>query len=419
MGPIAQRISGRLSALAVLLALPVVGATADDSSLRSVVFSELTIDAPPGTDGSWVELYNRGNTPVDLEGVQVIANGTSVVTFPAATVLGPDVLLLVRFSGDCAALQRAEEPNWRPVTCVPFEAPAVARTQQQVTARKPGFCALVGSREDDEMELRDYVRWGVQSYLPEDDFWVPKARELGIATRGREFPEDRPGLSPEQREFFHQANVRTEAVYVGTNLRLPGGWAPRAGQAAIVRWAFAGTNDRLGSFFPWGVIGLGDTTPGRGNSRLPGPITLVPNPSLTAVVSVKVYLRRLWADLRERKDLGSSSSVRVQVATDQHFLSAAIDRSFPQPPTLALQSELPPGRYYIRAMWQVGARSSDWSEALCVTVKEPKPPAPPPEEAQGRLKDDPALPPTAFRELDLLFGEDRLEKGQAGEKKEK
>jgi hypothetical protein len=35
------------------------------------------------------------------------------------------------------------------------------------------------------------------------------------------------------------------------------------------------------------------------------------------------------------------------------------------------------------------------------------------------LKDDPALPPTAVRELDAIFGKDRLEKGQAGEKKEK
>jgi hypothetical protein len=108
----------------------------------------------------------------------------------------------------------------------------------------------------------------------------------------------------------------------------------------------------------------------------------------------------------------------AQLAEDPHFehiLSTVTTRGG----SCTFECEnLPDDVYYMRVQWRSARAMSPWSEAVCCRLlATPKSTAPHSEEAQGRLKDDPALPPTAVRELDLLFGEDRLEKGQAGEKK--
>jgi len=143
-------------------ATPTLSAKAPPVSVQSgLIFSELTIDTPPGAEGSWIEFYNPGDGDFAAKDVTLIYNKQSVFTFPDMAVPAK-ALVLVRFTSDPTVprmfrYKTLSADNVAALTVPPkfawkkFEAPE---------DRKPGYCALFRSREPAEETIMDYVSWG-------------------------------------------------------------------------------------------------------------------------------------------------------------------------------------------------------------------------------------------------------------------
>ena len=137
---------------------------------NDVVFSEMTIDTPPGDDGAWIELYNRGDKPVKLGGYTIVCNNQNVFTFldNKYFVLNPKNLLLIRF-----------DKNAKEITDGPPEIRAPAHStivktdplkynrkgklyskSSHIQQRSPGYCALFKNVGISRENLIDYVFWG-------------------------------------------------------------------------------------------------------------------------------------------------------------------------------------------------------------------------------------------------------------------
>jgi hypothetical protein len=357
-----------LAALAACLALAHAGESG--APARPVVFSELTVDSPPGVSGSWVELYNRGTSAVDLGGVQIVTNGKEVTTLPPETRVEKDGLLLVRFSSETAVLEREPSERGRRNPCITFRAPAwpkdevVGRPPPEsfrskfVPWRRAGFCVLVRLTSAGEVLLLDYVRWGSPP-LPEDAVWIARAKASGmdldralppLPGNGARFP----GI--EELEAIRKAH-QFATVYTGMEATDPSPPFP-VDKAAIVRWAFEPETDRL--FSAWGAVSLREASPGTENSRLPAPVGLWVALLPDGMLRFNWVLMPPWDQLRERYARKDADVVRLQVSVGRGFISPIVDRWCTEP-MAALGALPPPGLYYVRAMWQCGTRTSAWS----------------------------------------------------------
>jgi hypothetical protein len=366
-----------LAVLAARLALAHAGESG--APARPVVFSELTVDSPPGVNGSWVELYNRGPSAVDLGGVQIVTNGKEVTTLPAETRVEKDGLLLVRFSSETAALEREPWERGRRNPCITFRAPAWSKDEvigrpppessssKTLPWRRAGFCALVRLASADEVLLLDYVRWGSPP-LPEDTVWIARARASGMdldwalpPLPGKGVPL--PGL--QKLEAIRQAH-QFASVYTG--MESTEGSPPfPIDEAAIVRWAFEPETDRL--FSAWGAVALREASPGTENSRLPAPVGLWVALTPDRMLRFNWLLPLPWDHLRERYARKDADVVRLQVSVEPGFVVPIVDKWCTEP-MAALGPVPPPGRYYVRAMWQCGARTSAWSPEVRFEIKD-------------------------------------------------
>ncbi len=62
----------------VVLTVSLPCAAVVEAKPRRLVLSELTIDLPPGRNGSWVEIYNPTSRATNLQGVTIAYHGKEV-----------------------------------------------------------------------------------------------------------------------------------------------------------------------------------------------------------------------------------------------------------------------------------------------------------------------------------------------------
>lgn len=319
---------------------------------EKLVLSELTVDRPPGQDGSWVELYHPGTNMLEAAGVTISCNGRTVFTVPPGVTVPPKGLLLIRFArGKRPAVDTAasfRQANSATLWATP--APP-ARKGEDGKKRRPGYCAVFASPKQGSESICDYVQWGRDG--------AHKQQALAWAAKARLWPPD-------------------AVVYVGVN--------PRPGDRPVPRLQDGAVLCRF-DFSPQRVHRVGNhcvrpermATPGRGNT-LPPPDMRFPWPGagiaadqdLLISVGMRVVVPEpahvhggpeTGKGKDEKKKPEPGKPFRVQLARDPHFREIAYDGRFSARGVIK-RTALAKGKYFARVRLDGERVSTSWSEPI-------------------------------------------------------
>ena len=235
----------------------------DSDKLSPLVLSEVLITPPPGSVGSWVELYNRTDKPVRAAGTRVTYNGKAVANLPPELVIGPYEIIVISFAGELRASNQnavpvAEEkgyssdhyhlsPNrsYRQLLFLGTDGDGDSSTR--VTGA--GFCTLE-IETDEQWQLMDRLLWNCHPQRAEKKCLDYLAREVSRKSGSL--------LHPGAMDFGSGAPA-------GTPRQPPG-------RVCLVRFGFGnipGTGRFVGSVV---ALPLSYSTPGRSSMVLPPPL---------------------------------------------------------------------------------------------------------------------------------------------------
>ena len=117
---------------------------------KSLILSETTIDCPPGTDRSYVEIYNRSDSVVGLGGLQVLCNDFVVATVPELASLLPKCFMLLQYTQHpyhMKAFRAHKYPSAQ--LCIDLQPVAGPIASEETAGRRPGYVALLGPGSPD------------------------------------------------------------------------------------------------------------------------------------------------------------------------------------------------------------------------------------------------------------------------------
>lgn len=339
---------------------------------NDIVFSEMTIDSPPGDDGSWIELYNRGESPVKLGGYTIVCNNKNVLIFPESQylILNPKRLAIVRFD------KNAKEITGDPINSSDIIAPvysAIVKMDPKIAPKKntyarhknpyilqrsPGYCAIFKNGGVCKDNLIDYVFWGEGECL--DSYKSVLTGEHSLWAKEKRFWNESGGI--EIGIDPHPTEVSYDHAYM-----------------AIQRKQFS-QNTELND--TWLDESLSDATPGEGNLWNPLFPIFTSSSHLFLGEKLKVnafgyaYDKRLYGFLKTN---GSNNrgeiKIRIQIAKDPHFEEIIYNKLIPPEKEIA-DYDFTPGTYYARVRIDMDKVCTDWSKALRFTYDKKETPEP-------------------------------------------
>lgn len=313
------------------------------STGRDVLFSELSLAATPGSQGSWIELYNRATQQADVSGVTIIHNGTVILALPAAFAIPGRSLLLLRFTdpGEAVGGATRSRCNTTVLTVKP-----VPSAQPHKPGRTAGYCALVRPVAGQQGQLLDYVRWG-RAPLPDDADYTRRAARIGA---------------------WHER--RSGPVYVGEDPG-PGDPLVPAGSVALSRFSF---DARLDPGYAWCVVSLREASPGEGNVELAAPVIVDPLDGVQRYREDGLGVAYMLPGAPDMQYMtqgpAGETGYRLEMAVDPHFgeiVAAAVTGT--QTSHRFAPEQLPKGPCFLRVRWQSGQLTTRWSQTVCVLVK--------------------------------------------------
>lgn len=345
---------------------------------KPIVFSELSLDNPPGGTNSFLELYNRSEKPISLGGYTIVSDSQDLFRFPDEFEAPPHSIILLRFKGDSAfdngtnytVSYRGEDRVvlWGKATSE-YEVPEGSKE------RASGYCMLFSSQEQKKDTLKDLVAWGTNdeyrrilqengdhikchNWALENEIWkghpVFVGGEAGqLGKLGVKVPEPPAVL---QRLTFEQP-FYGNGVWAILSKKMA---SPGAGNPWPVPWAtipmsgvrLPAPKPPMGlphADFGWGVpVGLSrevikSKRPFKGPTlRRDGPV-----PSFQELSAPEEW----------------PTVARLQVAEDPHFenlkFNGMIHNYFRIP-----EKNLSPGKYYARMRIETEDISTDWSDTV-------------------------------------------------------
>lgn len=357
-----------------------VGVCAAGEPARDVVFSETNWqDVPMGAEGSWVELYNRGDKTVDIGGYTVVGlryagfkegrEPRVMFTFPDGQQIEPKCTILVRFEEDGEdQMELGRRANSFYNGKVKHElAPDPPPAEFEVPEPSGGYCALFNSSELVKENMVDFLRWMQSTMEVEHLKW---AVELGLW---------------ETVERTGSIAIRHPAR--GGKYKLKHGNPPRLVShfRVLQRLAFEPEFDGRGS---WALLPHNYQTPGRGNP-FPAPRYVVVDKmpetpgklqvgwSIPYNLSHKVLAALNLAPAEKYghfdKEAGHGyykmgplekwpEVGRLQIANDAHFHKIILDKNMLRMGAKIDGEEIPPGGYYARIKVENEHISTGWSE---------------------------------------------------------
>jgi hypothetical protein len=314
-----------------------VGTAAEDKSL---ILSEITIDCPPGTDGSYVEIYNRSDSVVALAGLQVLCNDFVVATTPEMASLLPKCFVLLQYTRHpyhMKAFRAHKYPSAQ--ICVDLEPVAGPVTSEATGERRPGYVALLGPGSPVVAPVLDYVAWGLSAWTHLHASIRERSRKSGV------LPSDPDGPG--------STHVAMDAV---------GGSVRNLSVQAIAQRLCFSLSEQDERF--WSPSQREYGTPGHGNrlqppllgylgfASIPGPLKpaislpLLPNSFRTPLMRREGNYRRFY---------------RAQVAAEPHFEDVLIDVPLPARDASIPLDTLKPGSYFVRVRIDCNGLPTDWS----------------------------------------------------------
>src|SRR5262249_39239025 len=121
-----------------------------------------TMDQLPGTDHSWVELYNSTDQPIPLDNICIVANGETCGELPKGLVMPSQAILLIYFSKSPALPLETTQRAFKETNSATILLPA---TSSNGPKRQAGYCAIFAGKPDTGNML-DIVVWGDGSKIP-------------------------------------------------------------------------------------------------------------------------------------------------------------------------------------------------------------------------------------------------------------
>jgi len=341
---------------------------ADAAAPAALVFSEMTIDTPPGAEGSWIEFYNPGNSDFAAKDVTLIYNKQSVFTFPDMAVPAK-ALILVRFTSDpiVPLMLRSKTLSADNVAVLTVPPKFAWEKFKAPENRKPGYCALFRSREPAEETIMDYVSWG--DYMrnkradKEHNLWAAKAHIW-------------------LKEAQVVVSSASDALMPGESSLVVAG--------VLVRSDFTG-HIPLHHIDNWLLCPESDSTPGAGNTWPP---PYVSSPKRGEGISKDEGVTLSWDSRTPQPPVPLPPNLRpahVQIATDPHFRTVVLDDHFQNPTTLNANA-LKPGRYYARMKVEFGSFNTDWSPPVFFKYHLPPAPETPAKALEAAPKDKAGAP---------------------------
>jgi len=321
--------------IAMLLPLTAALGAPLSSDGSPIVLSEMTVDVPPGTEGSWVELYNRSSRKVPMEGLTLVCNGRRVFSFPKDLMLPPKGLVVVNFTR--GGTTHAVDDSLRRRNSMTIQTAPLSREKEGPPERKPGYVALFAGKQLKKNDLLAYLRWGQSS-------------------------TDKPHGEHFKWAVNRELWLENTALYVG----LSSGPGKRIFQSPVIatRLMFSAVRNPAAV---WYVKSEELATPGRGNP-VPSPKLMSPAQGRTIMKEDQLTLSwwkpsvidKIPEHYKEKAGKQRKPSTRIQIASDPHFRHVCYDEHVPSG-TVLDEDVLEPGRYFARIKQEFGPVSTDWS----------------------------------------------------------
>jgi hypothetical protein len=341
----------------------------------SLVFSELTMDKTPGDDGSWVELYNRGEGSVNAEGVVIVCNNRKIFTFPKA-LIPSKYFVLIKFAKDadgsvqhdplervirCFVKSQANrvKADYRKIDKSPFILEVCSESEKE---RVPGYCALFDKRIGKD-NMMDYVAWGKGYYLKKFSDSIINKKHFQWALDKKIW----------QKGFSHEF----KGIFIGIEGG-PGNDPWPKDNAVIARMNFS-KNEHINNC--WQVVcphlNEGNPDPVADQKITPGKPNQWFIPSVNVAedwkndkAAIVIYENRFTIDHR-RFDLAKEEKVffRVQIAKDPYFEEIIYDKKTELPAAIDKKLLDPAHCYFVRARVEMKKCQTDWSPMASFTYE--------------------------------------------------
>lgn len=320
----------------------------ENSHQSPLVFSEMTVDIPPGDDGSWIELYNRSDKAVKADGYTIFCNDKEVFSFPAKNlVVQPKGLVVIRFDKniknseidpfDLRVIKAKTFPEKVKIDPKKIKRKGkIGKIHPIIKQRSPGYCALFKNKEAIKENFIDYVVWGRPKYVK--------------MFLGEE-------ISKEYSDWANQKEIWNGygGIPVGIDPLVGDSFYPE--KSAIQRKLFLDQSKQRDC---WTTEPLNETTPGKGNLW---PTLSLPSFGAELYLGDKLkisvfdygYDDRLFYIVKRDK-----IKVRLQIARDPHFEEIIYNKLIP-PKTIINDYDFKAGTYFARVRIDMDEVTTDWS----------------------------------------------------------
>lgn len=308
-----------------------------------LVFSELTIDCRPGQDNSWVELYNASDSTIDLTGIALVADG-KIIYNSTAGEMAPGKFLLILFSNTPLEFKQRHgipEKLWHSVIITP---PVL--TSNKNFTRHSGYCSIFAEKISRE-HIIAYIAWG----------------------KGRTSKDDKNGDAYRQWAEGKHLWQKFAGCYVGIDAA-PGDDTPWKNCQTVIAcgdFELAAKNKEELFHDEWLFIPEEAGTPGSENVLLLKPFLYIEkhfdkgeDVALINFYNFKIAGIRAYL---QNKRHGTSSPLRLQIATDSRFKNIILDKPMGEKEVIA-GKYFNPGHYYARIKWETKIASSPWSDTV-------------------------------------------------------
>lgn len=327
----------------------------DNSSFNSkLVFSEMTIDSPPGDDNSWIELYNKSDVRIKLDGYTIVCNNQKVFTFPSNNYYAyPKAIIIINFSNLVKTIhidQYEKEKITVPICSNQVKTDpskilrksGIAKICKIIKQRSPGYCALFKSQKLNKANMIDYIQWGRDNYLCLFPYKISKthytwAKELGI---WESFDGIAIGIDP------FAGDVCCTIDYI-----------------ALQRKLFTVSENKKRT---WRIETLKESTPGKGNLWFPPNSLFLVSTDYRLGANLKINAWE-YNDFRLRI---KTRKIRLQVAKDPHFEGIIYDKLIAPKATIK-DYDFKIGIYFARIRIESDNIFTNWSKPSSFSYEKP------------------------------------------------
>ena len=312
-------------------------------------FSEMTLRKSPGTEGSWIELYNRYDKKIQLSDYYLIIDGKKISPFKAEHYLPDKSLVVVEFSSASTQNTKSWQAQLKESGCAFVTAKPVFKSKKIVL----GYCALYKIKPNNSAKIADYIKWGSRkdhSRLKEQ-FPSYTSHTLAVTEKiwgkwsGFNIGID---IRPGERGLPYGAVV--SQLYFDNDFHGIKNWCVRTDiESGCYNIASKGVKNPIGQIWN-GWYGYGGTTTRQGG------IGFHPRPPISEIHMFERFVEE------RKQSIKGKLSYEVCIARDPYFEVIRKNVTSDQLPIVVQTKGWPKEKYFVRIRYTVGSYKSKWTQ---------------------------------------------------------